>query len=82
MKNTVEDPQKLADKLSEDEKTQIKDALKVAQEWLDGHSDAEKEQYDEQLKELEGVCNPIISKIYQQSGGDQQQTQEDAHDDL
>lgn len=69
MKNTVEDPQKLADKLSDDEKTTIKDALKVAQTWLDSHSDAGKEEFEEQLKELEGVCNPIISKIYQQSGG-------------
>lgn len=30
MKNTVEDPTKLADKLSEEEKTTIKDALKVS----------------------------------------------------
>lgn len=54
MKNTVEDPQKLADKLSDDEKTTIKDALKVAQTWLDSHSDAGKEEFEEQLKELEG----------------------------
>lgn len=54
MKNTVEDPQKLADKLSDDEKTTIKDALKVAQTWLDAHSDAGKEEFEEQLKELEG----------------------------
>lgn len=35
MKQTVEDPQKLADKLSDDEKTTIKDGLKSTQEWLD-----------------------------------------------
>ena len=56
MKNTVEDPQKLADKLSDDEKTTIKDALKVAQTWLDSHSDAGKEEFEDQLTELEGYC--------------------------
>ena len=30
---------------------------------------AEKEEFDHQQKELEGVCMPIITKLYQSSGG-------------
>jgi len=69
MKNTIEDPEKLANKIDESDKKTIKDALKEAQEWLEANSNAEKEDYDEQLKELEGICNPIVSKAYSQGGG-------------
>jgi heat shock protein 5 len=34
MKNTIEDPEKLANKLSEEEKTTIKTALTEAETWL------------------------------------------------
>lgn len=30
---------------------------------------AEKDEYEHQQKELEKVCNPIISKLYQGAGG-------------
>ena len=65
MKNTIEDPTKLKDKLSDEEKETIKEALAATTSWMESHSDADKEQFEEQLKEIEGVCNPIISKIYQ-----------------
>lgn len=35
MKNSIEDPEKLAKKLEDDDKNTIKDALKESQEWLD-----------------------------------------------
>jgi len=69
MKNTVEDPEKLADKLEDEEKSTIKDAIQEAQGWLDSNAEASKEEYEEKLKELEGVCNPIISKVYKEQGG-------------
>lgn len=37
MKNTIEDPQKLKDKLSEEDKETIKQGLKTSNEWLDAH---------------------------------------------
>merc|ERR1711912_96911 len=70
MKNTISDSDKLADKLDEDDKETIEDAVKEALEWLDDNQDADKEEYDEKYKELEGVCNPIVSKVYQGAGGD------------
>lgn len=73
MKNSIEDPEKLASKLSDDEKTTIKDAVSEAQDWLASNQDAEKEEFEEKLKQLESTCNPIISKAYQQAGGEGQQ---------
>ena len=32
-------------------------------------SDNKKEEFESMQKELEGVCNPIIQKMYQASGG-------------
>jgi heat shock protein 5 len=43
MKNQVEDKEKLANKLDEDDKQTIKDAVKDAQDWLDKNKDGEKE---------------------------------------
>jgi len=80
MRNTVEDPEKLANKLSEEDKEKIKDAIKEAQSWLDGHQEASKEEFEEHQKELETVCNPIISKAYQQAGGQPGGEQEHAYD--
>ena len=64
MKNQVEDPEKLGKKMSEDEKSTIKSALKDAESWLKDHNDAKKEEFEEHLKKLEGICNPIIQKYY------------------
>lgn len=67
MKNTIEDPEKLANKLNDDEKSTIKSALEETEKWLKSNQDASKEEYDEQKKNLEEVCNPIISKAYKDS---------------
>jgi len=69
MKNTINDADKLADKLEEDDKSTIDSAIKEVLEWLDENQAAEKEDYEEKLKEVEGICNPIVSKVYQKSGG-------------
>merc|ERR1711912_205853 len=70
MKNTLTDSEKgVADKISDEDKETIEKALEDANEWLDDNQDAEKEDFDEKLKEVQGVCSPIISKVYQESGG-------------
>jgi len=70
MKNTIGDSDKgVADKISDSDKETIEKALDDANEWLDDNQDAEKEDFDEKLKEVQEACNPIISKIYQESGG-------------
>lgn len=67
MKNTIEDPEKLANKLDDEEKSTIKTALEETETWLKSNNDASKEEYDEKRTSLEGVCNPIISKAYKDS---------------
>ena len=68
MKTIVED-EKLKDKLSAEEKETIVTKCDEIMKWLDGNQLAEKEEFDEKQKELEGICNPIITKLYQGAGG-------------
>merc|ERR1712151_384187 len=65
MKNSVEDKQKLAEKLSEEDKQKIQDGLTDAQDWLNANQDAEKDEFEDKLKELQAICDPIIQKVYQ-----------------
>merc|ERR1712134_136763 len=68
MKQTVEDD-KVKDKISDEERKQIVEACDEAIKWLDGHQTAEKDEFAHQKKELEKVCTPIITKMYQGAGG-------------
>ncbi|KAK2563006.1 Heat shock cognate 71 kDa protein [Acropora cervicornis] len=68
MKSTVEDD-KVKDKISEEDKTAILDKCKEVIEWLEKTDAAAKEEYEAKQKELEKVCNPIITKLYQSAGG-------------
>merc|ERR1712121_75507 len=68
MKSTVEDD-KVKDKLSEDERKQIVDKCSDTISWLDSNQLAEQEEFEHKQKELEGICNPIITKMYAAAGG-------------
>ena len=46
----------------------IIDKCDEAVKWLDSNQTAEKDEYEYKQKEIEGICNPIISKLYQQGG--------------
>ena len=81
MKNTISDSDKLADKLDDDDKNTIEEAVKETLDWLDENQSAEKEDYDEQLKQLEEVCNTIVAKAYQSAETDDSETV-DEHDEL
>mmetsp|Transcript_39261 Transcript_39261/g.28993 ORF Transcript_39261/g.28993 Transcript_39261/m.28993 type:complete len:84 (+) Transcript_39261:1111-1362(+) len=83
MRNTIEDKEKLADKISDADKDKIKAALEDAQDWLNANDDAERDEYEEHLKELQAVCDPIISQIYKEQGGQGYGDYEDEdHEDL
>lgn len=69
MRNTIEDRDKLADKINEDDKNSIASALTEAEDWLNSNEDAEKEDIDYQKRELQSVCDPIIAQIYNAQGG-------------
>ncbi|GFO30324.1 heat shock cognate 70 kda protein [Plakobranchus ocellatus] len=68
MKSTVED-EKLKDKISADDKKTILDKCNEVIAWLDSNQLAEQEEFEHKQKEIEGLCNPIITKLYQGMGG-------------
>uniref|UniRef100_A0A3P9A7W7 Heat shock protein 8 n=2 Tax=Euteleosteomorpha TaxID=1489388 RepID=A0A3P9A7W7_ESOLU len=68
MKSTVED-EKLQGKISDEDKAKILEKCNEVISWLDKNQTAEKEEYEHHQKELEKVCNPIITKLYQGAGG-------------
>merc|ERR1712190_653650 len=77
----------LSEKLDEDEKETIMDALKDGQSWLDSNPEADAEEVKEKHKEVEGICAPIISKYYNAGGAggggaDSDEDEEEAHDEL
>ncbi|XP_061386210.1 heat shock 70 kDa protein cognate 4 [Musca vetustissima] len=68
MKATL-DEENLKSKISEADRTTIMDKCNETIKWLDANQLADKEEYEHRQKELEGVCNPIITKLYQGAGG-------------
>merc|ERR1712142_390893 len=68
LKTTIDD-EKMADKISADDKKLISDKCDEAIKWLDANQLAEVEEFSEKQKEVEAVCNPIITKLYQSAGG-------------
>jgi heat shock protein 5 len=75
----------LSEKLDDDEKEQIMEALKDGQSWIDSNPEADAEEIKEKQKEVEGICAPIVSKYYQAGGGGgggAEEDEEEAHDEL
>merc|ERR1712127_319377 len=70
LRNTLNDEEKgVADKISEEDKEKLEEAVKETLDWLDENDDADVEEFEEKQKELEGIANPIMSKIYKNTGG-------------
>ncbi|PPS01909.1 hypothetical protein GOBAR_AA18764 [Gossypium barbadense] len=69
MRNTVKD-EKISAKLPAADKKKIEDAIEQAIQWLDSNQLAEADEFEDKMKELESICNPIIAKMYQGAGGD------------
>ncbi|XP_059095027.1 heat shock 70 kDa protein cognate 4-like [Tigriopus californicus] len=68
MKSTIEDAQ-LKEKLSDADRKTIADNCEEAIRWLDSNQTADKEEYSDKQKEIEGICSPIIKRLYEQAGG-------------
>jgi len=64
MKSTLED-EKLKDKLGESDKDAIEKKCDEIIKWLDANQLAEEEEFKDKQKEVEAICNPIITKLYQ-----------------
>lgn len=68
MKSTMED-EKIKDKVDESDKQKILNKCNEMIAWLDANQLAEKEEFADKQKELEAICNPIVTKLYQAGGG-------------
>jgi len=69
MKQTAEDD-KFKDKISDDDKKTIIDKCDETLAWLEDHqSGTAKDEIDAKQKELEKVCAPIVTKLYQGAEG-------------
>merc|ERR1712014_525067 len=62
-------PKKLQDKFEADDKSKIETAVQETLDWLDKNQLAEKDEFEGKQKELEGIVNPIMMKVYQAAGG-------------
>ncbi|ENN76652.1 hypothetical protein YQE_06831, partial [Dendroctonus ponderosae] len=67
IKSTMEDD-KIKEKISDSEKQTVLDKCNEIIGWLDANQLADKEEYEHKQKELEGICNPIITKLYGGAG--------------
>ncbi|XP_062247712.1 heat shock 70 kDa protein-like [Platichthys flesus] len=64
MKSSVED-ESMKGKIQEEDKKVVIDKCNQTISWLENNQLAEKDEYEHQQKELEKVCNPIVTKLYQ-----------------
>ncbi|THU50040.1 hypothetical protein C4D60_Mb06t15880 [Musa balbisiana] len=67
MRNSIKD-EKVSSKLPPADKKKVEDAIEQAIQWLDRNQLAEVDELEDELKELESLCNPIIAKTYQGAG--------------
>merc|ERR1711988_178300 len=68
MKNTISE-EKFKDALSAEDKSAIESKIDETTKWLETAEHAEKEEFESMQKDLEAVCNPIVTKMYQAAGG-------------
>jgi len=67
LRNTINDSQ-VGDKLSQSDKDALHKAIDETIKWLDSNQTAEKDEFEHHQKNLEGVANPIMTKLYSQGG--------------
>ena len=68
VKNTCSGDE-VAGKLSETDKSAVLDAAKETLAWLEDNQQATKEEYEDRLKTVEKVVNPMMTKLYSAAGG-------------
>ncbi|KAL2914770.1 ATPase with role in protein import into the ER [Polyrhizophydium stewartii] len=77
-KNQFTDDKKLGEKVSEEDKKAVLDAIKEHQQWIEANPTASKEEIEEHKSDLESVVSPITAKLYESKGA----TEPEDHDEL
>jgi L1 cell adhesion molecule like protein len=68
MRNSMRD-ENVGGKLPADDKKKIEQAVEETINWLDSNTMAEQDEFEDKQKELEAICQPIISGMYGGAGG-------------
>jgi endoplasmic reticulum chaperone BiP len=68
LKNTLDDEEK-ASAISASDKKELQDIVDETLDWMESNPESDKEDYDEKLKEVEQVANPIMRNMYSGAGG-------------
>lgn len=68
LRNSIND-EKLAGKFDPADKSKLETAINEAISWLDASQEASKDEYESRQKEVEGIANPIMQKLYGAAGG-------------
>ncbi|THH28183.1 hypothetical protein EUX98_g6003 [Antrodiella citrinella] len=83
LKSQLGDQEGLGGKISDDDKKKILDAVKDTTDWIDENgSNANAEELEEKLQEVQSVVNPITSKLYAGAGGDYKPGEDDEEDPI
>jgi endoplasmic reticulum chaperone BiP len=64
LRNTLEDEKLLSDHISSGDKKELHEMIDETLDFLERNPAADKEEYDQKLKSIEQVANPIIREIY------------------
>jgi len=68
IRSTLND-EKLKDKIDSGDREKVEKAVKDTLDWLNNNEEADKDEFSSKQSELEGICSPIMSKLYQGAGG-------------
>jgi len=68
LKSSIEG-EEVKDKIPEEDKTALLNAINDTTTWLDANQSAEKEEFEEKQKALEGIAMPILQKMAGGGGG-------------
>merc|ERR1711935_840230 len=82
LKNTLDDDEKgISDNISAEDKKELQDMIDETLDWMDENPEADKEDYDDKMKEVEQVANPIMRNVYAGAGSDGDEDAGDFGDD-
>merc|ERR1712051_295404 len=68
LKNSISS-EEVKDKIPADDKKKLEEKVEDTLKWLESNQNAEKEEYEEKRKDLEGVAMPVLSAIGGMPGG-------------
>lgn len=68
VRNSLKD-EKLKDKFTPEERSRLEELVDQTFKWIESNQNEEPEMYKNKQSKLEEAFNPIMTKIYQQTGG-------------